>query len=199
MVRGILEIDKELFSQYFYYDVDSPTGLSFRAQKARQGKRERVEGEFAGTLMYMKRNNTEIPHMIRVNYNGKLYAIHRIIWTLEVEDIPEGYIIDHIDGNPFNNRLTNLRCITVAENTRNAKLRVDNSTGYNGVSKISNGNGREYIYASYYDENKRIVGKCWSLFDYTEVHAIMLAAIWRANEIKQLAEKGIVYTGRHGT
>ena len=46
----------------------------------------------------------------------------------------ESLLIDHIDNNPLNNRIENLRLCNLSENARNANKRVDNSSGYKGVS-----------------------------------------------------------------
>lgn len=45
----------------------------------------------------------------------------------------EGMQVDHIDGNTFNNRKSNLRICTNAENSRNTKLYSTNTTGFRGV------------------------------------------------------------------
>jgi len=42
---------------------------------------------------------------------------------------------DHIDGNTLDNRETNLRLATHAQNAHNTKLRKDNTSGYKGVGK----------------------------------------------------------------
>jgi hypothetical protein len=47
--------------------------------------------------------------------------------------IPEGYYIDHIDGNPSNNKLENLRLANQKENSRNSKKPKNNTSGYKGV------------------------------------------------------------------
>jgi hypothetical protein len=61
---------------------------------------------------------------------------HRIIWSLVHGDIPEGYVIDHIDGDGCNNRIENLRCVTPQINSRNRKLPSTNTSGVMGVNWI---------------------------------------------------------------
>ena len=55
-------------------------------------------------------------------------------------------IVDHIDRDPLNNTLGNLRVVTKQENAMNAGVRSDNSTGYKGVSYHKrSGKYRAYI------------------------------------------------------
>ena len=67
-----------------------------------------------------------------IGSNGKRVAtmLHRLLMNAGDDDI-----IDHINGNPLDNRRCNLRFSTKAQNCRNAKVRVDNSSGYKGVCK----------------------------------------------------------------
>jgi hypothetical protein len=48
---------------------------------------------------------------------GKLLYVHRLVWQMFVGEIPKGMTIDHIDGNPSNNTITNLQLLTPRENT----------------------------------------------------------------------------------
>ena len=48
-------------------------------------------------------------------------------------DVPDGYVVDHIDGNPRNNTRENMRIVTVRENNQNALTKSHNKTGYKGV------------------------------------------------------------------
>lgn len=51
-----------------------------------------------------------------VQYNKKLYSEHRIIWELLNGEIPEGLCIDHINRDRSDNRIENLRLVTISEN-----------------------------------------------------------------------------------
>lgn len=58
-------------------------------------------------------------------------ALHRFILGLKHND---GKVCDHISGDILDNRKCNLRLCTIAENNRNARTPITNTTGYKGVS-----------------------------------------------------------------
>lgn len=43
-------------------------------------------------------------------------------------------VVDHIDGDTMNNRKSNLRVCETKENLRNSKHRINNTSGYKGVT-----------------------------------------------------------------
>lgn len=59
----------------------------------------------------------------------KLICLHRFL-----TDAPFGYVVDHVDRNPLNNKMSNLRIVTQGENTQNArKTKTTTSSGVRGV------------------------------------------------------------------
>lgn len=68
----------------------------------------------------------------QVRVDGDVYLTHRLIWLLTYSSWPE-HEIDHIDRDRMNNRISNLRSVTTAENQHNAGLRRNNQSGYPGV------------------------------------------------------------------
>lgn len=54
-----------------------------------------------------------------IKINGSSYKQHRIIWILVNGAIGDGLVIDHIDGNGFNNHLDNLRLVSPKVNQHN--------------------------------------------------------------------------------
>lgn len=59
---------------------------------------------------------------VKLTYKGsrRVYSVHRLVWEAFKGPIPEGMIIDHINGNGCCNWITNLQVITYSENTRRA-------------------------------------------------------------------------------
>ena len=67
-------------------------------------------------------------------YNIKL---HRFILNVKL-----GQMVDHIDGNPLNNRRNNIRICTCSENGMNRKKNV--GTRYKGIKKLT-GKRKKYF------------------------------------------------------
>lgn len=108
------------------------------------------------------------------------FKAHRIAWILHYKRKPKnGFVIDHIDGDPSNNAIANLRECHPRDNARNAVTPKNNTTGFKGVSRSGN-KFRAYIsvnrkqihlgrhdsaeaaFAAYVEAAKVHFGKFWS-------------------------------------
>ncbi len=69
---------------------------------------------------------------LRVRINHKLYLAHRIIWLGYYGYMPEQGI-DHINRKPADNRICNLREVSVQCNARNCGNWRNNTSGVKGV------------------------------------------------------------------
>lgn len=69
---------------------------------------------------------------ILISIDNQRYYAHRLAWLYVTGEWP-GKHIDHIDGNPSNNRFANIRVATRSENNRNVIKRCTNTSGHKGV------------------------------------------------------------------
>lgn len=73
----------------------------------------------------------------------KNYMVHRVIWEMLMGQIPDNMVIDHIDRNPKNNAIENLRLLTRSQNLHNSKkikVSKNKSSKYKGPRKKPSGN-----------------------------------------------------------
>ena len=63
------------------------------------------------------------------NSKRRHIEMHRVILNA-----PDGVVVDHINGDGLDNRRSNLRLCTYAENQRHQRLSHRNTTGYKGVT-----------------------------------------------------------------
>lgn len=82
-------------------------------------------GMIAGSLQYSGYRFIQV--------DGVKYQAHRLAFLFMTGSFPISQI-DHVDGVCSNNRWSNLRLATNAENQQNVRRRNDNKSGYIGVS-----------------------------------------------------------------
>jgi len=70
---------------------------------------------------------------VRRYCNKKAVLLHRLIYEKHFGSIPDDKQIDHIDQDKLNNRRSNLRLCSHAENQRNQNVYKNNKLGVKGV------------------------------------------------------------------
>lgn len=86
----------------------------------------------SGKTVYITPSRNGVDYYASVSINGKVALLHRLIMQPSADQV-----IDHINGNPLDNRRENLRACTRAENLRNAKTRKHSKSGIKGVEAVS--------------------------------------------------------------
>ena len=117
--KEIIMINQKYLQSILNYDKD--TGEF--TWKVRKGARA-LQNTVAGTL-----DNTGYIH---ITIDKKVYQAHRLIWMYLYGQFPTEFL-DHKNGNKSDNRLTNLRESTRAENGINRPKQSNNKSGYKGV------------------------------------------------------------------
>lgn len=103
------------------FEYDSETGV-FKHTGTRRGTRA---GEVAGS------RNKHGYTVIGIDY--VTHTAHRLAWLYVYGEWPAG-IIDHINRDRADNRISNLRVADASENAHNTGNRVDSRSGAKGVS-----------------------------------------------------------------
>lgn len=129
------DYDREAGKLYWRYQPDWPAQWNVR---------------FAGAEAGCDTNG-----YISVNLDGHLLRAHRIIWAMDTGAWPEG-ILDHINHHTADNRMSNLRQVTVSENSKNMLRRSRNTTGVTGV--YQNPKSLKYIAQIRYNKKTHHLG-----------------------------------------
>lgn len=117
----------DLLRSFLHYDPDSGVFTWL------VGKRGGVNpGDVAGCKQRRDKDSSAL--LIRLG--GRLYLAHRLVWLYVHGRCPRHYL-DHINGDPGDNRLDNLREATPCQNSHNMRRHRDNRTGYKGVCRGS--------------------------------------------------------------
>lgn len=116
-----------------------------------------------GGVVYSSNKNKPIGstdgRYLSMKISGKKVYIHRIIWEHVNGKIPDGMVVDHIDGNKLNNKISNLRIGTQSDNLQNKSV---------GKCFSIDKRGRKKKYIVQIKVNKKSTSKSF----YTEKEAV---------------------------
>ncbi|XWJ91372.1 HNH endonuclease signature motif containing protein [Phytobacter ursingii] len=139
-LKNKLNLDKTkapIWSEYLEYDKEDGIFIwKKRSEKHFKTKRDmnvwntKYSGRLAGNV-----HTSKCGYMsLYITINNKKYSAHRIAWEMVNGVIPDGMSIDHLDHNPLNNSILNLRLATEEEQKKNYPMNINNKSGYVGVS-----------------------------------------------------------------
>ena len=178
---------------FLYYSEDSPTGLRWSV--------DIFSGRWLKILKVAKHSiagSATVSKHYEVTCRQKKYYCHRVVWQLNNGEIPEGFVIDHIDGNGLNNNICNLRAVPHRANIQNSKVNKANKSGVCGVFKFID-RGVWYWIASWNSIEGKAMKRRFNINKLGNEVAFTLACAARRNAIDNLNKQGQSYTERHGT
>ncbi|HDC4389194.1 TPA: HNH endonuclease [Enterobacter cloacae] len=117
-------LTQERLKELFQYN--SYTGVFTRIKSTSS---RAIKGDIAGT--------TNSHGYLRFCVDGVVYLSHRLAWLYVYGEFPEG-IMDHINGDRKDNRIANLRVVSLRQNALNRKIQSTNTSGIKGVSWCRN-------------------------------------------------------------
>ena len=122
-------------------------------------------GTRRGALAGSKRRRGDLDVMV----DGVRYGVHRIAWAMHYREQPPR-LIDHINGDPGDNRIENLRPATHSQNAANAFRHGEKKLGLaKGVSLTPAGRYAASVYKDGVRHN------CGTFGSEDEAHAAYLA------------------------
>jgi hypothetical protein len=185
-------LDFDTFNNMYYVDVTSKTCLRYK-----QNVYAHDYGDIKYSIIHKQGDvaGNKGTSGWQVCLKGKNYRVHRIVYLLTNGGISEDKVIDHIDGNHYNNLPSNLRQVDHTTNRRNTKVDKRSVTSVTGVSYASNNK----TYRASISSDVCRIARSFSVSKYGEQEAFRLACEWRKEQIKLLNEQGAGYTDRHGT
>ena len=117
-IGNITDADIAMFHQYL--DLDEASGRVFWKEKI---SKKTVIGKEAGSNKGIGYRGVQI--------HGRMYLSHRIIYAMVHGNCPGE--IDHINGNPSDNRPDNLRVVSRSQQNMNRVTQANNTSGHKGV------------------------------------------------------------------
>lgn len=122
--------NKSYFEKYLTYN--HPQGKLFWKHKPKSDNNRIKIGKEAGWKNHYGYK--------RIGLENREYMYHRVLWVMHYGSIPSNKQIDHIDHDPLNNHISNLRLVTDAGNKLNLPMRKTNKSGHRGVHWDKNRN-----------------------------------------------------------
>lgn len=180
---------------WFYYDETSPTFLRWATNITRHNSKTSYvvqKGDIAGTFSAGR---------AFVKVWQERFNAARVIHEMEIGPLTPHLSVDHIDGNPKNNKVDNLRAVCSMVNSHNASKSKRNTSGVKGVSRQRvldrDGTTERFYWTAGWREGGKYKSVSFSIQKLGESEALQRACAARKDALLRMNEHGAGYTERH--
>jgi hypothetical protein len=178
-----IELDYETINLLFYYDESSPSCLRRKIDIINSiGKVSRHKDTQVGWYTD-KGYCTEI--------KGQSIQVHRLVYLLHNGEINSRLQIDHINGDPLDNRIDNLREVTASVNTKNRVIRNKTESSFIHFKEST----RKGIDCSAYYIKFDLKGKRVTFYFYVKDYESKEQAFVACKEYKESIRDVLLLTG----
>lgn len=119
-----------------WLDYNSASGIFYWRKEPRPARP--LLGAVAGT------RHKETGYIFIAVRGFQQFGAHRLAWVYTYGDIPPGMEIDHIDGDPSNNAIGNLRLATSSQQKKNKRVQSNNRSGLKGAFFHARHRGKQW-------------------------------------------------------
>lgn len=120
------------------------TGEFHRRERPRSDfSSDRNYGIFAARYAGKKAGHSMKNGYVQIRLDGRLYFAHRLAFLYVHGFMPKE--VDHINGDPSNNRISNLRAATREQNNRNCRSSLGSTSKYLGVCFARNLKRKQWV------------------------------------------------------
>lgn len=141
-----LPINREILLKIFKYE----NGKLWR-RNTFHGNPRTTRGEW----VEMDCKERKVAEYSKIQIDGHIYLYSRVLWTFLFGEIPEGMVIDHIDGDKNNNSIDNLRIVSRRKNGQNLQMhregRLPGTKRYKKRWRAYTSIGRNQVHLGCYD------------------------------------------------
>jgi hypothetical protein len=149
IARQPVKVDADIYYQIFNVRPACPEPARGELIEPVEGARHRRRQRYLGDIIGLCLVGNNYPAVIIGRNPKKFVLLSRFIMNP-----PQDLLVDHIDGDKFNNRRENLRVANHRQNALNVKAR--SNSGFKGVCLYKKKNRRNYCKVQFWDRNGKI-------------------------------------------
>jgi len=187
MASAVLNYNSIEWEKLVYYDESSESKLRWKIDPQWNKK---FKDNCVGYRKVRKSTGQPLGWIMR--YGGINYQLARVLYIVKTGIyLPNDFVIDHLNGDCFDNTFSNLRAVPEILNSRNKKKSITNTSGKTGIRLHYTKSGTLVYIAGWITNDGKHRSKSFNTEKYGE-NSFDMAVSYRLGQID-----GLGYSERH--